>query len=673
VISFDSVAKSFAGRRLFEDVSLTIAPGDRVGIVGPNGAGKTTLLSLITGREHPDAGSVAVARGLAVGHLSQETVPVGEATVLETALRSSGRLAAIESDLESIPHALTVAEDDPERERLATRLAEAHALYQELGGNERRARAQRILAGLGFSAERQERKLSTLSGGYVMRAELARLLVERPDVLLLDEPTNHLDLESVLWLEGFLQSYPGTLVVVSHDRDFLNATIGSVLEVEGCRVTRYAGNYDVYARERVARREQLEAAARNQERRIRETERFIERFRAKATKATQVQSRIKALAREERIVVAPARRTVRFHFPQPERTSEVAIELAGVAKAYGPIQVYQSLDFILRRGEKTVLVGPNGAGKSTLLRLLAGATGPDRGERRIGLRVETGYYTQHRQDMLDLDKTVLENAFEVARHRGETFVRTLLGAFLFRDDDVKKKASVLSGGEKSRLALARLLLDPPSVLLMDEPTIHLDIDSVDALIAALEEFTGALCFVSHDVHFIRSIARRVVRIEAGALTDYGGDWDYYLWKRGIARPGAPGAPPSARGLAEAAGESPEKSDLPRAPASRAAGGNGSATPARGRQRASREARSELARRTRELQRALAAVESEVDALERAKAEVEAALADPASYANGAAEIADLRRRQGDLERRLAEKLERWADLGAVLEKEHPRS
>jgi len=657
MISLDGVSKGFAGKPLLEDVSLRLVAGDRAGIVGPNGAGKSTLLALLLGHEAPDAGVVSRARGLSLGHLPQEILGTPDATVIETALRPGEHLLSLEAELASLPEAIERASDHGEQERFAARLADVHAEYDRLGGNHREVRARRILAGLGFRPGDEERPLRSFSGGYVMRAELARLLVDLPDVLLLDEPTNHLDLESVLWLQDFLGGHRGTLVLISHDRAFLSATTRSILEVEGRRVTRYAGNYEDYVREREERRAQIEAAAKNQERRVRETERFIERFRYKSSKARQVQSRIKALEKEERIVVAKEGPRVKFRFPQPERTSELALELSGVAKSYGTARVYEGVDFQLRRGEKTVLVGPNGAGKSTLLKLLAGALAPDAGERRLGLRVSVGYYTQHRHDMLDLERTVLENAMARARDQGETAVRTLLGAFLFHGDDVKKTASVLSGGEKSRLALAMILLDPPTVLLMDEPTIHLDMASVDALIAALEAYEGALCFVSHDVHFIRQIARRVVRVEGGVLTDYPGDWDYYCWKR------------DAAGAARAAAATADEET------GRRSGGDGAEAPspersARGERldrRRAAEARQALARRTRAIRDEIGALEERIEELEREKAGLAGDLADPATYQGSGSDVAELQRRYAAVDRTLGESTDRWLELQEQLE------
>jgi ATP-binding cassette, subfamily F, member 3 len=357
------------------------------------------------------------------------------------------------------------------------------------------------------------------------------LLVSNPDFLLLDEPTNHLDLEALLWFQDYLRLFPGGLMVVSHDRDFLNTVVTSIVELRRGQLTRYSGDYEDYVRERESRLEHLTAAQKNQQRKVAEIERFVERFRAKATKARQVQSRIKMLEKTERIELPEHERTVQFHFPQPEKSGRLVLELLGVQKSFGSKCIYQNLNLQLERGEKIALVGPNGAGKSTLLKIAAGTLSFEQGERRLGRDVRCAHYTQFRHEMLDLDRTVLQEAMANSRDHSETYVRTLLGAFLFRDDDVFKPVQVLSGGEKSRLALVKILLDPPNLLLMDEPTTHLDLDSVEALIEALNQYVGTLVLISHDVYFIRSMANKIIRIEGGLLTQYPGDYDYYQWRR----------------------------------------------------------------------------------------------------------------------------------------------
>ncbi len=649
MISLENITKSFGARTLIEGATLTLGPGERIGIVGPNGAGKSTLLSLLLGYELPDEGAIRRSKGLTLGHLPQEILTAPDQTVLETATRPAGRLAEILGELDRLPEEIRRATTDDERDALSTRLAEAHTGFADIGGHDREARARRILAGLGFRPGEEDRRLGTFSGGYVMRAELARLLLDLPDVLLLDEPTNHLDLESVLWLQGFLATARSTLIIISHDRAFLDATIQSIIEVDRTQLTRYVGSYEDYVQERAARRAQLEAAAKAQDRRIKQTERFIERFRAKNTKATQVQSRIKALAKEDRIELASESSRVHLRFPQPERTSDIALALENIRFGYATDTVYDGLDFRLERGEKTVLVGPNGAGKSTLLKLLGGVLEPSVGERRLGLRATIGYYAQHRHDLLDLDRTVIENARSAAPTQTETFIRTLLGSFLFRGDDVFKAASVLSGGEKSRLALARILLAPPSVLLMDEPTTHLDIPSVDALIDALRDYEGCLCFVSHDVHFIRRLAKRVVRIEPGNVTEYSGDWEYYTWKRSQEAE-------ILAGRTVASGPGDEDLD-----------GERSGRGRRAERRAAAEARNDLARRTQPLRMELASLETQIEALETEKGGLESQLADPASYENPRFDVAAAQRRHAEVARNLAGCMDRWVEIQGALE------
>lgn len=486
---------------------MQVNRGDRIGLVGVNGAGKTTLFSLILGQDSPDEGSVSLQRGATVGFLPQESAPAGDETVLDLATARTHAPGEIDPE-------------DPD----ADFAAEIEAL-------EREPKAKRILAGLGFRETDLDKPARTFSGGWVMRAHLARLLVLEPDLLMLDEPTNHLDLEALRWFQEYLKSYPGAFVVISHDREFLNTLANTIIEIRSKRLWRYTGNYDQFLAQREAQQEQQLAAYENQQREIAKLEQFINRFRAKASKAAQAQERIKQLARMERIEPAEAlQKTVRFSFPQPERSGQRVMTLSGIHQAYGDHWVYRGLNLELERDQRMVLVGPNGAGKSTLLKILAGVIPFQEGRREPGHNVRIGYYAQYRVDMLDTSRTVLAEAQAGARNANEEFVRTVLGAFLFRGDDVFKNVGVLSGGEKSRLALVKLLLDPPNLLLMDEPTTHLDIPSIDALIHALQQFSGTLVFVSHDVYFIRAIAQQVLHVQAGQTTFYPGDYQYFLDK-----------------------------------------------------------------------------------------------------------------------------------------------
>jgi ATP-binding cassette subfamily F protein 3 len=518
MLTISQVTKAFAGRILFEDASLQVNRGDRVGLVGPNGAGKSTLFSLILGEASPDEGKISMEKSATVGFLPQEHAPAGEETVLELACAVSPEVAKAQRILRSTP------EDSPEHH-------EALHLFDEHGGWQLEPKAKRILAGLAFRESDFDRPAKTLSGGWVMRAHLARLLVQEPELLLLDEPTNHLDLESLVWFQEYLTDYPGAILMISHDREFLNHLVGSIVEIAHRRLNRYRGNWDSYVEQKAAREEQQLSAYKNQQKEIASLQQFADRFRAKASKASQAQSKLKQIDRMEKIEAPVSReKTVHFRFPQPPRSGHRVITLKDVDHSYGELVVYRGLNFEAERGQRTVLVGPNGAGKSTLLKLLAGVLPVQSGERDLGHNAKVGYFSQYRVDMLDPKRTVLETARDMPNPVSEQVARTVLGSFLFRGDDVFKVTAVLSGGEKTRLALVRLLLDPPNLLLMDEPTTHLDVGSIDALIGALAQYEGTLIFISHDVYFIRAVAKTVLHINAGQLTPYAGDYDYYLDK-----------------------------------------------------------------------------------------------------------------------------------------------
>jgi ATP-binding cassette subfamily F protein 3 len=517
MLTISQVTKAFAGRILFEDASLQVNRGDRVGLVGPNGAGKSTLFALILGEASPDEGKISLEKSATVGFLPQEHAPAGDETVLELACAVSPELIKAQRILKTTP------EDSAEHH-------EALHLFDEHGGWQLEPKAKRILAGLAFRETDFDRPARTLSGGWVMRAHLARLLVQEPELLLLDEPTNHLDLESLVWFQDYLTSYPGAILMISHDREFLNQLVGSIIEIAHRRLNRYRGNWDSYVEQKAAREEQQLSAYKNQQKEIASLQQFADRFRAKASKASQAQSKLKQIDRMEKIEAPVAReKTVHFRFPQPPRSGHRVITLKQVDHAYGDLVVYRDLNFEAERGQRTVLVGPNGAGKSTLLKLLAGVL-PVNGERELGHNVKVGYFSQYRVDMLDPKMTVLETSRDMPNPVSEQTARTVLGSFLFRGDDVFKTTAVLSGGEKTRLALVRLLLDPPNLLLMDEPTTHLDVGSIDALVGALGQYEGTLIFISHDVYFIRAVAKTVLHINAGKLTPYAGDYDYYLDK-----------------------------------------------------------------------------------------------------------------------------------------------
>ena len=504
MLTIANLSKSYGPRTLFAEVSLNIARTDRLGLVGANGAGKSTLFNIILGKDQPDEGLIEWERGANFGFLPQESAPVGDETILQIAT-SGGKLEPENDDDWDIDYTL-----EP--------------------------RAKKILAGLGFRESDHEKLAKTFSGGWVMRAHLARLLVSEPTLLLLDEPTNHLDLEALLWFQDYLTRYPGGLVVISHDRAFLNALCTGTIELRGQRLHEYSGNYDDFILERVARKERQQAMFKNQQREIAHLQTFVDRFGAKASMASRAKSKEKQIARLEEVAIDEPEddlKKIQFRFPQPPRSGLKVMKLEHVQQAYGDHVVYKDLNFECERGQRTVLVGPNGAGKSTLLKILAGVIPINGGVREEGGNVITGYFAQNRVDNLNPKLTVLENVMELRTTENgltEQQARGMLGTFLFRKDDVHKKVSVLSGGEKSRLALVKLLINPPNFLLMDEPTTHLDIMSIDALIAALKTYEGTLYFVSHDVHFIREIAKTVLHVHSGRLTQYAGDYAYYLEK-----------------------------------------------------------------------------------------------------------------------------------------------
>jgi len=504
MLTIADISKSYGTRELFSDVSLFVARTDRFGLVGANGAGKSTLFNLILGEESPDTGTITWERGADFGFLPQESAPAGDETILH--LATSGKKLAPEND------------DDYDIDWTLE------------------PRAKKILAGLGFRETDYEKPAKTFSGGWVMRAHLARLLVNEPALLLLDEPTNHLDLEALLWFQDYLTRYPGGLLIISHDRAFLNALCNGMLELRGGTLHRYTGNYDDFLREKEARKEQQLALYKNQQREIAHLQKFVNRFGAKASMASRAKSKEKQIERlQEEAIEAPVDelKRVNFRFPQPPRSGLRVVTLSHVQQAYGDHVVYKDLNFEAERGQRIVLVGPNGAGKSTLLKILAGVIPIQGGERELGSSVVAGYFAQNRGDNLNTKATVLENVMELrteANQLTEQRARTILAAFLFRKDDVFKPVTVLSGGEKSRLALARLLVDPPNFLLMDEPTTHLDIASIDALVLALKQYEGTLVFISHDVYFIRALAQTVLHVHSGRLTPYAGDYDYYLDK-----------------------------------------------------------------------------------------------------------------------------------------------
>ncbi len=495
MITLRNVSKSFGSQVLFEDASLQINEGERFALVGPNGSGKSTLFKMMLRAEEADEGEIQFKKGVVVGYLPQENAPIEEGTVVEVTLDG-------------------VEDYDGRIE----------------------AEAKAILMGLGFKVTDFTRRVNTLSGGWAMRVAMAKLLIKKPDLLLLDEPTNHLDLDSLLWLQQYLAGYQGAIFVISHDRAFVNTVCNAIVSVQEKNLRVYYGDYENFLAQRESEKEKIYSAWRLQQEQVDQMKDFIARNRARVSTASRVQSMIKRLDKLELIELPAEVKTVKIRFPQPGRTGTKVLELKDVSKIYEvpghePIKVYENFNFELQRGQKMAFVGHNGAGKSTLLKMLAGVIEPDSGERVLGLNVKTGYFSQHREGILDPRKTVLQEAMDNDRMNPELVVRTVLGTFLFPGDNVFKKTAVLSGGEKSRLMLVKLLMDPPNVILMDEPTTHLDMASVDALIGALKEFEGTLCFISHDIYFINALADSVVHIEQGKTTVYPGNYDYFRYRQ----------------------------------------------------------------------------------------------------------------------------------------------
>src|SRR5271154_718205 len=615
MLTLSSVGKSFGARTLFEDVSLSINLGERIALVGPNGAGKSTLFSIILGTGEPDSGSVVLDKHTTLGYLPQETAATGDETVLELACS----ITEEHGELQRI-----LSEGDRTGQTDTEEYHDAQGRFAEMGGHQLEPKAKRILAGLAFRESDFHSPAKTMSGGWIMRAHLARLLVMEPDLLMLDEPTNHLDLESLGWFQNYLEYYPGAILMISHDRAFLNALVDNIFEIRNKQVHRYRGNYDAYVEQRKARQEQHLAAYKNQQAEIAKLRDFADRFRAKASKASQAQSKLKQIERMD-ILDAPeaADKKIHIKFPQPARSGQRVMTLEKIHFAYDTLKVYQGIDLEIEKGQRTVLVGPNGAGKSTLLKILGGILEVGQGERKEGLNAEIGYSSQNRADMLNPNRTVLQEAMSIPNPLPEVTTRTILGSFLFSGDDSFKKVSVLSGGEKTRLGLVKLLMNPPNLLLMDEPTTHLDMASIDALIEALKQYTGTLIFISHDVYFIRALAQTVLHISAGKLTPYSGDYDYYLDKSGAG---------SAK-LGLIAGEQLTDSRPPEAAAAPRAAGS---SPGKSKEQKRREAeeRQAVSAARKQAQAHLEKIEREIATLEQRHKEIVALLEAPETYAQG---------------------------------------
>jgi ATPase subunit of ABC transporter with duplicated ATPase domains len=541
MIAFSSIHKQYGKQLVFVDASFQLNPGEKVGLVGPNGSGKTTLFRMIVGEEVPDEGEVSVPKKLTIGYFRQDVEEMKGRSVLDEAIAGSGRLGDLHHELEALHRALEDPGQAAELDCILARFGEVQEEYEHLGGYSLEAQAREVLHGLGFEDDQIDGDVGALSGGWKMRVALARVLLGRPDVLLMDEPTNHLDIESIIWLERFLKSFSGALLMTSHDREFLNRIVSKIAEIDSGEINVYSGNYDFYERERAIRESNQQAAFARQQAMLAKEQRFIERFRTHAAKAAQVQSRIKALDKIDRIELPRKRQVVKFEFRVPPRSGDQVAVLEEIHKRYGKRALYQGFSLTIRRQERWAVMGRNGAGKTTLLKMIAGATQPDAGTVRLGASLSMGYFAQQSLDVLDGDLSIIEQLQKDFSQDNLGSLRTLAGAFQFSGDDVDKRIRSLSGGEKSRLAMARMLYNPPNFLVLDEPTNHLDLATKEMLVEALKDFEGTMIFVSHDRTFLRGLGTRVLELGgetgAGAPVVYPGSYVEYVQKLGHEAPG----------------------------------------------------------------------------------------------------------------------------------------
>jgi ATPase subunit of ABC transporter with duplicated ATPase domains len=537
MIRLDNIGKQNGRQILFIEASAALNKGEKIGLVGPNGAGKTTLFRMITGEEAPDEGQVVVERGVTIGYFSQDVGEMAGRSAVAEVMDGAGPVSAVAAEL----HELETAMADPERaadmEAIVERYGDVQARFEELGGYALESRAREILAGLGFSQEMMDGDVGQLSGGWKMRVALARILLMQPDTMLLDEPSNHLDLESLIWLEQFLKGYEGALMMTSHDREFMNRIVTKIVEIDGGALTTYSGDYEFYEQQRALNEKQQQAQFERQQAMLAKEIKFIERFKARASHAAQVQSRVKKLEKIERVEPPRRRQTVLFEFPPAPRSGEDVVSLKKVHKGYGSKSIYDGFDFLVRRKERWCVMGVNGAGKSTLLKLVAGSTEPDDGTVAVGGSVKMGYFAQHAMDLLDGEETVFESLENTFPQAGQGSLRALAGCFGFSGDDVEKRCRVLSGGEKARLVMAKMLFDPPNFLVLDEPTNHLDMATKEMLIAALSQYEGTMLFVSHDRHFLAALSNRVLELTPEGIHQYGGGYTEYVARTGHEAPG----------------------------------------------------------------------------------------------------------------------------------------
>ncbi len=537
MIRLETVSKHNSHRILFFEASAALNRGEKIGLVGPNGAGKTTLFRMITGEELPDEGQVTIEKHVSIGYFNQDVGEMSGRRAVAEVMDGAGPISTVAAELAELEAAMCDPDRADEMDAIVERYGEVQARFEELGGYELEGRAREVLAGLSFSQDMMEMDVGTLSGGWKMRVALARILLMRPDAMLLDEPSNHLDLESLIWLEQFLQGYEGALLMTSHDREFLNRVVSKIIEIDGGSLTSYSGDYAFYERQRAVNEKQQQAQFERQQAMLAKELKFIERFKARASHASQVQSRVKKLDKIERIEPPRRRHVVSFDFPSAPRSGEDVVVLRNVHKGYGSRTVYQGLDFMIRRKERWCVMGVNGAGKSTLLKLVAGVTEPDTGTVTVGGSVRMGYFSQHAMELLDGDATVFESLEGAFPQAGVGVLKALAGCFGFSGDDVEKKCRVLSGGEKARLVMALMLFNPPNFLVLDEPTNHLDLDTKQMLIKALATYEGTMLFVSHDRHFLATLSNRVLELTPEGLHQYGGGYTEYVARTGQEAPG----------------------------------------------------------------------------------------------------------------------------------------
>jgi len=537
MIRFDSISKQNGQQLLFVEASAAFQRGEKTGLVGPNGAGKTTLFRMITGREQPDEGQVLVDRGISIGFFSQDVGEMSGRTPVAEVMDGAGDVSTVAAELATLEAAMADPDRVDEMDAIIERFGDVQARFEELGGYALEGRAQEVLAGLGFSQEMMAGDVGALSGGWKMRVALARILLMRPDVMLLDEPSNHLDLESLIWLEQFLKTYDGALLMTSHDREFINRVIDKVVEIDGGTLTTFSGDYAFYEQQRAMNERQQQAQFERQQAMLAKEIKFIERFKARASHAAQVQSRVKKLEKIDRVEPPKRRQSVSFEFAPAPRSGDDVANLKDVHKRYGSKIIYEGLDFLLRRKERCCVLGTNGAGKSTLLKLVTGAATPDQGTVSLGGSVKMGYFAQHAMELLDGDRTVFQSLEDAFPKAAQGSLRALAGCFGFSGDEVEKRCRVLSGGEKARLVMARMLYDPPNFLVLDEPTNHLDMATKEMLIAALSRYEGTMLFVSHDRHFLAALSNRVLELTPEGIHQYGGGYTEYVARTGQEAPG----------------------------------------------------------------------------------------------------------------------------------------